>query len=220
VRRVVILATLTLLLLAVTGITLAGEGAIDPAGDSLTESTVQDTTTTTGEPTATTVMEPTSIADEETTERTEPTAGSGTETSIPPEPEEFEVTEEEATEAGSRNVGKPESNGNVQDNGAEANGGGGRKVTLCHKGKKTLTVGEPALDAHLLHNDTVGPCQTVGAKPNPPEGKPGSQTAQNGDGGGQKVTLCHKGKKTLTVGAPALAAHLRHGDTEGPCAGQ
>ena len=41
--------------------------------------------------------------------------------------------------------------------------------------------------------------------------------AQHGGGKGQeKVTLCHKGH-TITVGAPALAAHERHGDTEGAC---
>ena len=32
----------------------------------------------------------------------------------------------------------------------------------------------------------------------------------------EKVTICHKGK-TITVGAPAVDAHLRHGDTLGPC---
>jgi hypothetical protein len=36
-----------------------------------------------------------------------------------------------------------------------------------------------------------------------------------------KVTICHKpgkpAEKTLSVGAPAVRAHLRHGDTEGPC---
>ncbi len=41
---------------------------------------------------------------------------------------------------------------------------------------------------------------------------------QNGGGAGQeKVTICHKGKNTITVGAPALDAHLRHGDKEGAC---
>ena len=35
--------------------------------------------------------------------------------------------------------------------------------------------------------------------------------------GQQKVALCHKGKNTITVGKPAQAAHLRHGDTVGPC---
>jgi hypothetical protein len=35
--------------------------------------------------------------------------------------------------------------------------------------------------------------------------------------GKTKVTLCHKGKKTITVGAPAAKAHLRHGDKLGRC---
>lgn len=34
---------------------------------------------------------------------------------------------------------------------------------------------------------------------------------------GKKVTLCHKGE-TLSVGAPAARAHLKHGDTLGVCA--
>lgn len=57
-------------------------------------------------------------------------------------------------------------------------------------------------------------------------GKPGKKDApstaqyQYGPSGKQygktKVTLCHKGK-TITVGAPAAKAHMRHGDTLGPC---
>ena len=39
---------------------------------------------------------------------------------------------------------------------------------------------------------------------------------QGGDQGQEKVTICHKGH-TITVGAPALAAHKAHGDTEGAC---
>lgn len=35
--------------------------------------------------------------------------------------------------------------------------------------------------------------------------------------GQEKVTLCHKGKNTLTVAAPAAQAHLNHGDTMGAC---
>jgi hypothetical protein len=33
----------------------------------------------------------------------------------------------------------------------------------------------------------------------------------------KKVTICHKGKNTISVGKPALKAHLKHGDTLGPC---
>lgn len=39
-----------------------------------------------------------------------------------------------------------------------ASGGSSGKVTLCHKGKNTITVGAPAVDAHLAHGDTLGPC--------------------------------------------------------------
>jgi len=50
----------------------------------------------------------------------------------------------------------------------------------------------------------------------------------NGDGNGnghgkakgkEKVTLCHKGRKTITVGKPAEKAHLAHGDTKNACPG-
>ncbi len=35
---------------------------------------------------------------------------------------------------------------------------------------------------------------------------------------GKKVTICHKGKNTLTISAKAWPAHQRHGDTLGACA--
>ena len=42
-------------------------------------------------------------------------------------------------------------------------------------------------------------------------------TPNEGGNGQAKVTLCHKGMNTITVGAPAQAAHERHGDTLGGC---
>ena len=33
-----------------------------------------------------------------------------------------------------------------------------RRVTICHKGKNTITISSNALPAHLDHGDTVGPC--------------------------------------------------------------
>ncbi len=36
------------------------------------------------------------------------------------------------------------------------------KVTVCHKGKHEVTVGAPAVDAHLAHGDTVGACDDGG----------------------------------------------------------
>jgi hypothetical protein len=58
------------------------------------------------------------------------------------------------------------------------------------------------------------------SKPGKPAKKGNAAAAQYGPAGHQygkqKVTLCHKGK-TITVGAPAAKAHLRHGDTLGAC---
>jgi hypothetical protein len=61
----------------------------------------------------------------------------------------------------------------------------------------------------------------AGAAPGKP-GKPAKPakaavSAAQKQYGKTKVTLCHKGKKTITVGAPAVKAHLRHGDTLGRC---
>jgi YD repeat-containing protein len=41
---------------------------------------------------------------------------------------------------------------------------------------------------------------------------------KDGDAGDKKVTICHKGKNTLTVAEPAVSAHLAHGDSLGECA--
>jgi hypothetical protein len=67
---------------------------------------------------------------------------------------------------------------------------------------------------------------SVAALAAPGKGKPGkgakasaSQKQYSPSGkqyGRTKVTLCHKGH-AITVGAPAVKAHLRHGDSLGPC---
>ena len=113
--------------------------------------------------------------------------------------------------------GKPEERGNEVEHGR---GGNQQKVTLCHK-NKTITVGAPALAAHhQRHGDLQGACQTEGAGSELSGEAMKPEAAKNDTGGasgGQdKVTLCHK-NKTLTVGARAQAAHLRHGDRLGAC---
>lgn len=56
----------------------------------------------------------------------------------------------------------------------------------------------------------------------PPPGKGKAGAAQQAYGpagkayGKTKVTICHKGK-TIKVAQPAVKAHMRHGDTLGPC---
>lgn len=49
------------------------------------------------------------------------------------------------------------SNGPLFANEAMA-GYGQNKVAVCHKGKKTLALPQPAVNAHLGHGDTLGPC--------------------------------------------------------------
>jgi hypothetical protein len=120
-------------------------------------------------------------------------------------------------EVGPQGNPEPEERGNEAAPGRSA---GQPKDVLCHEANnKTLTVGAPALAAHLRHGDTRGACQGEVSGPEPPGEAMGAQAATNGEGGGggpEKVVLCHKGK-TLTVGAGAQAAHLRHGDRLGAC---
>jgi hypothetical protein len=58
-------------------------------------------------------------------------------------------------------------------------------------------------------------------KPNP--GNPAKPTPKSAPAaaaqyqyGKVKVTICHKGK-TIRIAQPAVRAHLRHGDSLGPC---
>ncbi len=68
--------------------------------------------------------------------------------------------------------------------------GSPKKVVICHKGR-SIEVAEAAVEAHLAHGDTLGPCP---------------------------VTICHKGR-SIAVPDSSVAAHLAHGDTLGPCPG-
>lgn len=38
-----------------------------------------------------------------------------------------------------------------------------KKVKMCHKGKKTITVSRHAVPAHLRHGDTLGSCASAAA---------------------------------------------------------
>ena len=51
-------------------------------------------------------------------------------------------------------------------------------------------------------------------KPKP--GKGAQASAAQYQYGQKKATICHKGK-TISVGQPAVRAHLRHGDRAGAC---
>ena len=194
-HRAVVLTTLVLLLLAVAGVSAAQDSGIfaaEPNSDEPPGSTTQERTsleTTVAEDTMTTALPGTSSEPKggedasEPTLVTEPTVG---ETEKPT----ASAPGEKTLSPGSNNVGKPANSGRIV----------GKPK---HVGKAS-NIGKPP-------DDNVG---------HPTNGEPQEcgNEAEHGRGGSQKkVPLCHKNKKSLTVGAQAQSAHLRHGDSLGAC---
>jgi hypothetical protein len=247
--RAVVLTTLVLLLLVVAGVSVAQDGRIfagDPNSDDPPGSTTPEQTSLEATGSEDTTTSPPPGASSETDHHQnipEPTVGEPEKSTAAPAREKTPTpgTNDVGNPGdGGRAVGKPEhivkasepaagpagvvQHGNGEpvkpgNEGVPGRGVGGQKATLCHEGTKTLTVGAPALAAHLRHGDTRGACQGGVAGPEPSGETMGAEAARNGEGGGggqDKVVLCHK-NKTLTVGAPAQAAHLRHGDSLGAC---
>src|SRR5215204_925561 len=256
--RAVVLTTLVLLFLVVAGVSDAQDSGIfasGPNSDDPPEVTTQERTSfeaTVAEDTMTSTLpgassepkvgentsEPTVVTEPTVGETEKPTAAVPGEKTLTPGPNNFG----KPTNSG-RGVGKPEhagkapnigkppdgdvvhpANGKPQVRGNEAEhgrGGSQQKIILCHKEKKSLTVGAPALAAHLRHGDTQGVCRTEGAGSELSGDTMKPEAAKNGgaegSGSQQKVTLCHKNKNTLTVSTQAQAAHLRHGDSIGAC---
>ncbi|MDD2814256.1 MAG: VCBS repeat-containing protein [Thiotrichaceae bacterium] len=59
------------------------------------------------------------------------------------------------------------------------------------------------------------PLKVFGSATNSSSTTTSSSTSSNNQG---KTAICHKGKNTLYLPAPAIKAHLKHGDTLGECA--
>ncbi len=99
-------------------------------------------------------------------------------------------------------------------------------VAMCHRPESSgeaphaICVDPEAVPAHRSHGDTVGDCA---APPDdgglPPDDEPGNGSSCD-DG---KIAVCHvppgnpANAHTICVGAKARDAHLKHGDTLGPC---
>lgn len=85
------------------------------------------------------------------------------------------------------------------------------KRIVCHKGKRSIQVGNQAVyDAHKAHGDRGGGCgnsSSVNGHDDP---------APPGNNGQSKVTVCHNGR-TASVPESSLSGHLSHGDTKGSC---
>ncbi|MDB5104784.1 MAG: large protein [Fibrobacteres bacterium] len=107
------------------------------------------------------------------------------------------------------------------------------KTSICHippgnpGNMHTITVGNPAVAAHLAHGDKLGRCEDVSLDKKPcPDGSSkaskhrilGSKLASH------KAAICHippgnpANAHTIIVGLPAVKAHLAHGDKLGFCA--
>jgi hypothetical protein len=80
-------------------------------------------------------------------------------------------------------------------------GDSGRKVGKPEHASKAPGLSNP--HARVGPHHAGKPPEREDGEPDPGAGRP-------------KVVLCHR-DKTLTVGAPAQAAHLRHGDSLGAC---
>jgi hypothetical protein len=193
-HRAVVLTTLALLLLAVAGVSAAQESGIFAAGsnsDGPPGSTTLERTSfgaTVPEDPETSAPSGVSSKPEHGEDASEPTVV------IEPTVEETEepavvAQVEEMRTPGSDNAGK--------------SGNNGRGVGKPEHAGKPLNIGKPPGE----------PGHAGNGKSEEPRNE-----EEHGHGKGQqKITLCHKGKNTLAVGAPAQAAHLRHGDKLGAC---
>ncbi len=57
---------------------------------------------------------------------------------------------------------------------------GKKKVTICHKGKKTIRVSKAAYKAHKRHGDTLGRCDRAGKKGSKHKGHKGAKAHKRG----------------------------------------
>jgi hypothetical protein len=195
-RRAVILATLTCILFAVAGVTVAGENTFtsgSPDGDQ-TESTGLGRT----------VPEATAL------EATVPEA---------PVPDDVEKPVEGTVEA-TVGVHEEQKETGKGETGAGNYGGIQDDNRIEDAGEPT---GKPNKPEHAQGGKKYGKPRVAGKPPGkskPATGRPDDAGKKGFDGNPGKVTICHKSHKnrvTISVGTPAKPAHLRHGDTLGAC---
>ena len=192
-RRAIVFATLIVLLFAVAGVTVAREDTSGTQAGGPTESTAPGSAgpeLTAPEATSPETTAPETTVRDDADEPSERTAAS-------PDPAPEQPREHEKETTGVRNYGGNQGNNRIERAGepvhAQAGRGGGIPGP---KGKPERPVKPP-----------------VEKKPDD-GGEVGEERAGGNPG---KVIICHKGRVTISVGAPARPAHLRHGDSLGPC---
>jgi len=112
------------------------------------------------------------------------------------------------------------------------------KTYVCHippgnpANAHTIHIGNPAVDAHLAHGDSLGQCDQVlvpdtGSACDKRKAGLLRRKIQNvvvREGDSWKVTVCHlppgnpANGHAISVGPSAVSAHLAHGDVLGACA--
>jgi len=121
----------------------------------------------------------------------------------------------DANNGNSSNSGDSQEQGNATSASSGSGSQGDHKQAVCHippgnpENAHTIVVDDSAVQTHLDHGDTLGPCPE---EPGPPD-----------DQYAEKVLICHippgnpENAHTISVSVNAVPAHLAHGDTEGPC---
>ena len=202
-RRAVILVTLTCILFAVAGVTVATENTLPPGSQSEgpAESTVLESTLAERTASETTVLEATlpeaTIPDTTVAEDVEKPVEGAEETTV--------LVREEPKGPGKGDPGAGSYGGFREDKGIE---------------KASKPAAKPGKPEHAQGGKKHGEQRVAGKPPGkstPATGRPDHAGKKGFGGNPGKVTLCHKEKVTISVGAPAEPAHLRHGDSLGAC---
>ena len=85
----------------------------------------------------------------------------------------------------------------------------GKKVTICHKGKRTIRISVRAWPAHKRHGDTVGTCVTAAkpAKKQRNAERAGKANARAGKSHGKKAEQAREAVTQKTEGSSKGKGH-------------